>query len=135
MIDLIERLGSAKEGSRELDADIGEYVGAKPKTKNVYKRGRYVDGKPVLMRVEKVWPHYTTSLDAALTLVPEGWLVNRFWQDEDGWEVMLTETGTDEGMGTPNFVEAALMFDGNGIPTPALALCIASLKARGTQDV
>lgn len=74
-------------------------------------------------------PHYTSSLDAAMTLVPErcGWIA--------GWG----QTRPDEPMGgaqiTPyaryngSFVAGETIAESEAA-TPALALCIAALKAR-----
>lgn len=62
-------------------------------------------------------PHYTTSIDAALTLVPDGW----------NWHLITEFDG----------INAAVFPPGNAVDypdvtasTPALALCIAALKAR-----
>ena len=63
MTDLIERLEAATEGSRELDAEIDERIW----------RAKWGRGKPKDISVL----YYTTSIDAALTLVPEGC----------GWEI------------------------------------------------
>ena len=84
-------------------------------------------------------PHYTTSLDAALTLVPEGW----------GWSVgdihppseAVPNSGkpwaeiwvrgpkrTPKLDGMWHSVEGRC---GINAATPALALCIAALRARG----
>ena len=59
-------------------------------------------------------PNYTTSLDHALTLVPEGWI----------WDV--TSTGCAWTMPDDVCVEQYSAY----AATPALSLCIASLKAR-----
>lgn len=75
---LIAELEKAKVGSRELDGKVGRAVGVTPKKRDVYKRGHYAGGKPVLLRVADVWPPFTTSLDAAvLMLVPENhdWII------------------------------------------------------------
>ena len=139
---LIERLEAAETGSRELDAaiavaakhDLPSPMGECPATLRVYKCDGEAPGSYWLIQRSgkslRTAPHFSTSIDAALTLVPEGWWISRIYQDEDGFEVMLIDPSSDEGMGTPNYVEAVLMADGNGIPTIALALCIAALKAR-----
>ena len=65
-LDLIRCLEEAKEGSRELDEAIGKTQG--------YKVGVDIG----------LSPHYTTSLDAALSLVPEGWPEGRIsWPGRD----------------------------------------------------
>ena len=63
-------------------------------------------------------PHYTTSIDAALTLVPEGWVVSHAYWGRDKSAFCLTK---EVGIYTEGQHAAA---------TPALALCIAALKAR-----
>ena len=65
------------------------------------------------------WPTYTSSLDAAMTLVPEGWAWTLF---SDG----SCEIGYDPESGcllTPKHTAEA--------PALALALCAAALRARG----
>lgn len=99
MESLIKKLEAATEGSRELDGDI-HYHDRKP-----YPKGGWnTDGLP----------HYTTSIDAALRLVPEGFI----------WDVASTGQAWVMG-GLDN--EQHLV---TSAPTPALALCIAALKAR-----
>lgn len=88
--DLIRRLEEATEGSYELSLAVGDFVGS--------------------------FQHYTTSIDAALTLVPEGW----------EW-VLEWETNPDIArckMGNPDI---GLIFEA---PTLALAFCAAALRAR-----
>ena len=69
-------------------------------------------------------PSYTTSLGAALTLVPEGWL----WEIKRGVEaraiVWTLEKDYDE-TAPPTGYHAE---------SPALALCIACLKARNISE-
>jgi len=121
--ELIAALESAEAGSRELDAEIWLLVtpGATRKQSSyVHKasgRTCYIDetreasGRLILV------PEYTTSIDTALSLVPEGW----------DWEVcrqgtaFLTGPGDDFGH--------CLEITGTGA-TAALALCVAALEAR-----
>ncbi len=101
--------------------------------------GTYSSGAPILdgthgTTVHRDVPDFTTSLDAALTLVPEGagvCLVIEEW------------TGQARVMVGPNaFNPGGRGWAGyevkNGEPvniaTPALALCIAALKARQTDE-
>ena len=71
-------------------------------------------------------PDCTVRLDAALTLVPEGW----------GWDLVQ---GTANSIGIPRAHVWSgkkgdhRMIEGNAA-TPALALCIAALKARQADD-
>lgn len=104
MDDLIARLEAAPEGSRELDQDI--FFAVHDQDREAYR----AVGPPGVLP-------YTTSLDAALTLVPEGCQ----W----GLEVWGENGGN-----------AAWVMPPHGHPsryaaTPALAICIAALKAGG----
>lgn len=61
MTDLIKRLEEATEGSRELDVEVAKSI-------------KFFDGTRASYTLNvNLIPHYTTSIDAALTLVPEGW--------------------------------------------------------------
>ena len=96
--DLIARLEAAEGPSRELDALIRCALFKKPSA--------FI--KP-----------YTFSIDAALTLVPEGWE----WTIESGGHVELVK----DRMRGP-------YIEGNAV-TPALAICIAALRAlKGTDN-
>lgn len=102
MKELIERIEGAEGPSRELDAEIIKLV----------SRG-VLDGEYWTL------PAYTASLDAAMTLVPEGWNVGIFlrhaWlrQNAQVWHRGI-EASTKHG----------------NAATPALALAAAALKAR-----
>ncbi len=127
MSDLIERLEQASEGSRELDSEIRKHLVA-----DELMKGR--EGAEVRAEMGH-WdegyddtniPDYTTSIDAALTLWPDGYTYTLGAPD---WS----------GMGEDNLPTApawANCFKGhNGdwhlasAATPALALCVAALKA------
>lgn len=137
---LIARLEAATEGSRELDAGIFIYLGKAPK---VVKRGateldwhqtNYEWSDPGTWeraRFEQpappdriVAPYYTTSLDAALSLVPEGWMLKDLCElnrlSGVQWFAELHRRGEEY---TNNDKDAFAL---NG----PLALCIAALKAR-----
>ena len=123
--DLIAKLEAATEGSRELDAAID--VSIRP-------RVDIEDGESL------EFPLYTTSIDAALTLVPKngrlstlgqwddngspsGWFccILRWSREIGGWQELEFSIGIPERDATEVPPLAA---------TPALALCIAALKAR-----
>ena len=118
MSDLIERLIQATEGSRELDEAIAIYTGWFYRAHWAVKE-KWI--RPNGWKCRKPYT-FTTSLDAALTLVPEGrWLhLEQFagatGSGKSAWHARLYDAKATEvyGMGF----------------TPALALCIASLKAR-----
>lgn len=130
MKSLIAKLEAATEGSRELDAEIWRHLGLAPAIGDGVWDWKYMgNGAWHQSEMESTWgrhaaaPHYTTSLDAALTLVPDGlgrgcWAFSRDHYGgchADVWrnaEFNRKEHGSSK--------------------TPALALCIAALKARST---
>lgn len=106
---LIERLEAAKEGSRELDREIAFAVGWTTSDTGTYRwicphGRREIDA-----------PGFTWSLNAALSLVPEGFCYDLRARNVEG---------TMEYRANVNFGKAA------GAPTAPLALTIAALKAR-----
>ena len=113
LLRLAERC-EREEPGKHLDAYIGAAIGAKPKDKKIPKRGHYIGGKAVLLRIERVWPAYTTSLDAAVTLVPEGFAWSAGAETRSNASVDKWGEISEQGVAQ----------------TPALALCAASLRAR-----
>lgn len=126
MKDLIERLERASGPDRELDGRIWcalngyvflEWDGAGCRFRA--KNNGWIGHNNI-----KEW---TASLDAALTLVPEGyrWLVGNAWKDKHG--------------DCPAMASVVVAGDYGGRPTsaatPALALCIAALKARSASEM
>ena len=110
---LISRLEAAEGPDRELDEDIGRAIGWAYQTYNSWR-------PPTPPHFHCPLPEFTASLDAAVGLVQEGcnWCVGAsptaaycYYEDD----------------------ENALMSWQHGA-TPALALCIAALKAREQQD-
>ena len=126
LAELIARLEAATEGSRELDAEIGAHP-ATPScgVRKGAAKERVVEAAdthdPPLVNL----PHYTTSIDAALTLVPEGmeWALSNHGQT--GAE-QLCWAGV---FGSP-FIGSEC---DSHAATPVLALCIAALRAREAQ--
>ena len=113
---LTDKLQSAAQGSRELDAEIANHVAAN-------KGLRGFSANP---------PQYTTSIDAALTLVPEGWAlikigsVSVMSKAENGafkshleYEPFLMTKKTDKANGRHRLMP--------------IAICLAALKARGIE--
>ncbi len=115
MNDLIARLEKATKPDRDLDADIW----------------RNMNGAPMLKP-----PHYTASIDAALTLVPEGVL----WEidfklnigDDFDWRRGETKTAYSAGAGSrwDNKKTPANWQYSRHQTSAAIALCIAALRAR-----
>lgn len=120
--DLIARLEKATGPDRELDEAI---VIEAPITK-AFLRGNKFGGFEVLP--------YTASLDAALTLVPEGWQ----------WQVSNRAPAPHAGRAYLNNRELFHIGGGGLSPnpayrgseetaaTPAIAVCIAALNIRNT---
>ena len=110
---LIAELERATEGSRELDAEIAMFLYPWLATyRNDPERGagHWISDKdgPVYAS------NYTTSLDAALTLVPEGSYIRMtIGRDKKAW--VWVECAEDEKV---------------AYAIPALALCIAALRTR-----
>lgn len=118
MDDLIKKLAEAKEGSRELDADIALFIdwklSSQKQTTFALACSTYPGGKLAYVEDFHV-PQFSTSIGAALTLVPEGW--------EGTIGVNKCNAGIyDKRNPTVGFGAVAA--------TPALALCIAALQAR-----
>jgi hypothetical protein len=113
MQDLIERLEKATGPDRELDLAIGEAV------------GEANHSGPAFHRPFREWArHYTASIDAALTLVEHlHWQVEDFNLDRTFRAQIAEQTMTKFGpaVGIRARAKGA---------TPAIALCIAALKAR-----
>jgi len=113
--DLIARLERATEGSRELDFEIAEYL-----DKIGVKYATTIEGHT---------PEWTQSLDAALSLVPEpkklAWGVGTMKRDGDP---KITYAANCRRFGRIDAGQP--LFDAEAA-TPALALCVAALRARG----
>lgn len=103
--DLIERLEKATGPDRELDAEI-MYL--------EIERGAGIEITRTPELTATANP-YTASIDAALTLVPEGW----------AWRVDCWEAATAKVF----IPEKRHHYSWHG-KNPAIALCIAALRAR-----
>lgn len=119
--ELAARCEAAEAPDRELDAVIREAVGGA--TVPLYRLVKPMIGHPEWeggASSNGHWlPFYTASLDAALTLVPEGWHWSIY--DTNGVDKACAQVEPPEYDYEPHTGEAA---------TPALALCAAALKAR-----
>ncbi len=128
--DMIEKLEAATYGSRELSDTLALAIGWKQTTHGDNTRGYFVpryltwtspDGT---QQPPGDWwpPSFTQSLDAALTLVPQNCM-------KYGIEVYASTGRYKNGCDFPagqhsNWVQV------REAATPALAVCIASLKER-----
>lgn len=122
MDELIARLESAPEGNEELDEAILDCVHAKAlietgavKTAEGWRHPEY--GKIAIQ-------YYSTSIDAALSLIPEEWTA---------WG-LCSRRGRKSYVATisrlvklPPFPEET--YETGSATTPALALCVVALKA------
>lgn len=129
---LIERCEGAVGPDRELDAAIALLVGYRRKgaKSTIGISDGYVWAEPgEHFSYGTRPPSYTASIDAALTLLPEGWRLyglsdQTHFQSNKGWHA-----GVDCYFGKvlyPHNIQTA------EAPTAPLAICIASLRARLT---
>lgn len=134
--EIIGRLEKASEPSWELDIEIGELVfpdqyktlceDFEKTWKRAQENGLH-DRRLACWRstFQGVW-RFTYSIDAALTLVPDGY----GWRC-DGPKTFWTIVGLHTEKG--NFTRAKPNGISFGAPNAAIALCIAALRAREKQ--
>lgn len=107
---LIDDLEAAEVGSRVLDEQIAIYLGWTYSSREMYgKCWRATNGKSFYEP-----PRYTTSIDAADSLRPDGWTIE-VGNINGVWECEIAKKGTA-------YIEALAK-------TEPLARCIAALKA------
>lgn len=129
MKDLIERLEKATEPDRELGAAI-ECVIVDGVTKHpnvdLSARGYVMRGPQSYLA-----PNYTGSIDAALTLVPKGWIVEihrGFDDDDELWSKVVLIDSFSIGRGRePDERREVISF---GVGEPPRLIVIAALRAR-----
>lgn len=110
ILKLAERCEAASGANYALEREIAEAVGHPSAKASGFQ-----------MQYEGVrLPSYTASLDAAMTLVPEGCDVTLDVEKGRGGAIVFDDLGV-EGIGR------------SSAATPALALCAASLRARSAQ--
>ena len=117
--ELIAALEAAEGPSRELDADIAEALG-NPVLRPEGSSLRYVMWLPGGGTYEMEIPHYTESIDAALSFTPEGM----------DWRVQ-SHRGVK---GQPVIGWALINGTASAAATPAIALCIANLRTLEAQE-
>ena len=115
--ELIELLERAEEGSRELDNFI-----------RIYHVGFDPDSLPTHWpAIGDGTPHYTTNLQDALQLVPEGYC----WEASSGHGSIMGRANPKASIWLPKDCRKG----GTAFAkTPQLALCIACLRAQESTD-
>ena len=109
LLALADRVEALTGPCRETDERVGMGIGLK----RTMRVGHECLGTDRVVPV--MCPHYTASLDAALSLVPEGWGSVRFEQGFGGIGCFLNQHDTFA-------------------TTPALALTAAALRARAMME-
>jgi hypothetical protein len=114
---LVERLEKASGPDRQLDGAIAMLIDDVPDwCRGPTTVGTYEHPKRGILNARR----FTESIDAAMTLVPEGWCWGLF-DEPNAW---LWPTATRDLL---------TGIQGKGA-TPAIALCIAALRARAQAD-
>ncbi|MGN6779352.1 hypothetical protein [Rhizobium sp.] len=131
--ELIGWLKKATEPSRELDAHI---YGLADGFSDIFYRDEdhAVFGKRAIPFPHEVvhyntYPEYTASIDAALSLIPLAGRDANYWGIEKDWH------GTCEAHVQRNGVKEGHWAQFADHSHPAIALCIAILKAKQAQEV
>ena len=134
--ELIERLEKAPGPSRELDRLIEETL---PGVERHMYEDMVKDGYVISGHGHSTYPpgqgylpaHYTASIDSALTLVPEG----HGWFLDDGGECSVFDKrpGYKSSDDKP-MIGYPVKGSCDGDTTPAIALCIAALRAIASQS-
>ena len=115
MADLIKRLEALEAPCRDCDVEIARLKYGRDA---VRRGGVGWSNDAIIVPCYPGWkimPAYTASIDAAMTLVPEGWLWSLFGPDNQACLV------------NPDNPSQASTCDA---ATPAIALCIAALRAQ-----
>lgn len=129
MDDLIKKLEAATGPDREIDLHIFAVLNrpdpiAKIDWGCIGDRVTYGTGE---WEYCADWPMFTFSVDAALTLVPEGWAIHtihggQIKDGKQGWAVNICVNG--------NNMDDLMVEREHLDERPAIAICIAALKAR-----
>lgn len=145
MKELIKRLERAAAGSRELDWAIRDHLGlveipievvfgrndgcwVRRVGEQIIDIGSFMDSGATSS--DAYLPRYTTSIDAALTLVPNDgnhvWTLYNDFPCDVFWAVVTSDGKDDEP--DPEYIQ----YRSGDCASPALALCIAAMKARAS---
>jgi hypothetical protein len=119
MTSLIARLQLATGPSRELGDEVLIACGWTKFRWNSAPRWRRHDGVSIHAVTR---PNPTASIDAALTLIPEGF----------AWSVQFSNSMLADAWLYPPDYDGDIEFKGHAATT-AIALCIAILKSRGVE--
>lgn len=125
--DLIRRLEDAKAASYELNVEVWKLIGLTPKQETHCSMWCRQNGRDDLTRDDylNAWaPPYTSSIDAAMTLLgPPGYPL---------WTVTLNgrSHGAHGMTWTAEVTVPSSEFQGQSSAHPALAVCVAALRAR-----
>lgn len=123
--ELIARLESADGPSRELDWAIAESLGwTRRQVGQVI--ACYAPSDP---HMKAGAPRYTASIDAALTLVPEGW--QHGYATIPSGDILRAETHHAQAYVDGSEMQDFTKYFRAEAATPALAIAAAALKARG----
>lgn len=129
LLELAARCEAATGPDRELDCRISlELSGIAYGDSDVSEMLRYRDEPTGYGRYRPADEHvaeYTASLDAAMTLAPEGWIVSLSIFTEEGAEALLQDDRINP---------VRLSNQEGSASIPALALCAAALRARATGE-
>ncbi len=120
-----EKLAAATGPDREIDQELAKIAGwVEIEVAPGIRSCREPDGRKRPHGLVAWAPHYTASIDAAMTLVPEGWRLDwlQHMLDQPLWTCGLYRR-------CENKIERFNSGPSGG-PTPAIALCIAALAAR-----
>ncbi len=134
--EIIAKLEAAERGSRDLTADVYQAFGF-----SVIRTPRRPGGIAWRYRghMESRWlsmRDLTESLDAALTLVPEGWRLHILAEHYSGWSANLRRKfgseAADEAVWKRGHHWPSEHSSGTveKIATAPLALCVVAIKAR-----
>ena len=126
---LPHRIEAAEGPDRALDAEIARLVGAPHGPKEIV----HYESRTVTYIDECAMP-YSSSVDAALTLVPEGWGVMSLGADpyeEDAFcATVYNRSKFDKRKPWPK----GSIFTGGSFGGIALALCAAAIRAKEISD-
>lgn len=129
--DLARRVMDLQGPSREVDAEIAKAFGLAHGRKEIvhYESRSYTT-------IDEQALHYTASLDAAMTLVPEGWrpyTLDMSIKGRSRWMLEGPKTKWEKD-GDGYDVAGSDWYEQGVAATPALALTAAALLARGDQS-